>query len=439
MAKKKTDPVPELDLPFIAEGLRSLAVPIESVDPDPANARSHDEANVSAIRGSLRTYGQRKPIVVNRRTNTVEAGNGTLTAARSLGWTHIAVTFVDDDPIVAAGFAIADNRAAELATWDNEALTLLLPQLDRECDELAAMIEAMEAERGTGEPEPGLTDPDAVPEQPAEPVTRTGDIWVMGTHRLMCGDSTDAGSVALLMNGEKVDLIVTDPPYGVDFKRGQFITDPSRPLGATRGVCDELQGDGRKAEDQANFIKAVFEVARPHCRPAASVYMFSATLQPGAHSMLGLTSAGVHVQSQLVWVKNNHVLGIADYHWKHEICWYGWYEGAPHRWFGERNKFTVLEFNRVQATFHPSEKPVDLIGYFIENSSLAGEICFDPFAGSGTAWIAAERIGRRCYGLELDPKFVDATLRRWTEFTGLEAIRESDGAKFSELAGAIHA
>lgn len=231
-------------------------------------------------------------------------------------------------------------------------------------------------------------------------------------HRLLCGDSTKAEDVARVMGGEKADIISTDPPYGVDFKRGQFITDPARPDGRDRGVCDDIAGDHRKGQAQADFIRHVFELAREHCRPAASVYMWSATLVEGSHSMLGLSAAGVHIQSQLVWVKNNHVLGIADYHWKHEVCWYGWYEGASHRWFGERDKFTVLEFNRLQATLHPNEKPVDMLSYLLKNSSLAGEIAYEPFAGSGSQFVAGEQTGRLVAGIEIEPKYVAVILER---------------------------
>lgn len=263
-------------------------------------------------------------------------------------------------------------------------------------------------------------DEDAVPEV-AETTTKLGDVWELGEHRLLCGDSTDAACAARLMGGTKASLVATDPPYGVDFVRGQFISNPSRKFSGD--VLLGIVGDSRKGQNQADFIQQVFEVARDHCLPGASVYMFSASMREGCYSMLGLCDASVHVQSQLIWDKGSMLLGQCDYQWRHEVIWYGWFDNMSHRWFGGRKQTTVLEFNKIAATYHPNEKPVKLVELMINNSSLPGEVVYEPFGGSGTAWIAAEKTGRRCFGMELDPHLCDTIVKRWEQYAGRKAER----------------
>lgn len=257
-----------------------------------------------------------------------------------------------------------------------------------------------------------------------------GDLWTLGEHRLLCGDSTDPKTIKCLMNGQKASLIVTDPPYGVSFVRGQFISDPKRKFGGD--VPLGIIGDERKGQDQADFIRNVFDVSKVACLPSSSIYMFSASMREGVFSMLGLADAGVRLQSQLIWVKNCMVMGQADYQWRHEVVWYGWYADGPHRWFGGRTLTTVLDCRKLSSTYHPNEKPVELVEGMICNSSLPGEICYEPFSGSGTMIVACERTRRTCYAMELDPHFVDVALQRWADYTKQDPTRE-DGVKFSEL------
>jgi DNA modification methylase len=226
---------------------------------------------------------------------------------------------------------------------------------------------------------------------------------------VLCGDSTNADHVARLMDNRTASLVLTDPPYGVGFARGAFITDSSRDYS---GKQNSIKGDTRKGEEQRQFVCEFLVTLAPHVSSAASVYMFSAPLAEGCNSYFGMIDAGIHVQSQLVWNKNNLVLGQADYHWKHEICWYGWYEGSPHHWYGERDKTTVLDFARVQATEHPNEKPVPLLVHLIENSSKSGEIVAEPFGGSGSTIVACESQARSCFTMELDPACVASILER---------------------------
>lgn len=271
-------------------------------------------------------------------------------------------------------------------------------------------------------------------------VCRPGDLWTMGNHRLLCGDSTNYDDMTRLMVSDKASIIVTDPPYGVSYNRAQFCgcsTCTKRREAIKRGdiidVSMTIANDENKERDQQQFIRIAFEIAKDACLSNASVYMFSASMRGGVYSMLGLSDAGVKLQSQLVWAKSSMVMGSADYQWRHEIIWYGWYDnGGGHRWFGGRQQTTVVDCRKLASTDHPNEKPVELIETFLANSSLPGEVVYEPFCGSGTAVIACERSSRKCRAIELSPTFCDMALKRWADYTGADPVRE-DGASFKEL------
>ena len=419
MGKRKSTPDIRADVrPETAPPLR-----LEWLDPgelaeNPANWRRHPGQQLAALTDVISEVGWAGACLFNERTGRLIDGHARRKVALDQGTTKIPVlvgNWTEEqekkilatlDPLAAMAEADAGQLDALLrdVSTGSEALSAMLTELA----EKSGVIPDVATSGGGGD------DFDAAPAEQGPTRVQKGDLWLIdgGKHRLLCGDSTKAADVARLMGGEKADLIHADPPYGVDFKRGQFITDPSRRSSRSRGVGDEIDGDHRKAEDQQEFFRQVFSGLRDQCRAACSVYAWSATLVEGSHSMLGLAAAGIHIQSQLVWVKNNLVLGIADYHWKHEICWYGWFEGSPHRWFGERDKTTVLEFKRVASTEHPNEKPVDLVAHVLTNSSMESELVLDPFLGSGTTIIAAHRTGRRCFGLEIAERYCDVILAR---------------------------
>jgi DNA modification methylase len=244
-----------------------------------------------------------------------------------------------------------------------------------------------------------------------------GDVWQIGAHRLMCGDSTSAEDVARLMGGEKAVLVVADPPYGVDYVRGKYDGTPRK-----SNMPTKILGDNRKGLDQQSFICDTFSIAQAACKGNATIYMWSAPLAEGAHSLFGLLDAGIHVQSQLIWNKSSLVLGRRDYHWKHEICWYGYWNGKERIWNGQRDQTTVIDDKKISASFHPNEKPVSLAVYFINNSSLVGSTIFDPFLGSGTTLVACEQTGRCGYGMEIAEKYCAVTLERLAGM-GLEPAR----------------
>jgi DNA modification methylase len=426
---------------------------LEELHPDPANARLHDEENLDDIRNSLLEFGQVELLVVQKGTGKVIGGNGRLTVMREMGWTEVDIAEVDANDVRAAALAIALNRSAEKAKWDDVVLARTLKALQSENfdigkvgfddDELDAILErAAEAlggpldERPEGHPADEPAPIDQVEALQAKWQVQPGDLWVIPAsragqeHRILCGDSTKAGDVARVLDGEPFALLLTDPPYGVSYLRGQF-------NGCTGGgkVPRTIVGDDRKLEEQRAFVSAVLRTLQPFAAGPAPIYMFSASMVEGCFSMFGMLDAGAHVQSQLVWVKNNFVMGRADHHWKHELCWYGWFEGKNHAWYGGRDKATVLECKRLPATLHPNEKPVVLLEPMLANSSREGDVVLDAFSGSGATLVACETTGRQARVLEIDPKFVALALERATSL-GLEPYRAEAGPGAAEEAPA---
>ena len=306
-------------------GLLALErVPLESLQPDPSNARVHDDRNIEAIAASLQRFGQRKPIVVDA-DGIVRAGNGTVEAARRLGWTHIDIARTTLRGEAAMEFALADNRSAELAEWDLERLATQLGAIGEEgaaalgwdAKELASVMGA----RDLPEDEP--------PPLPPEPITKPGDLIRLGQHRLLCGSSTSKDAMAQLLDGEAISCVVTDPPYNVAYE------------GKTEDRLT-IQNDAMKPEAFAGFLAFAFSRMFEACRAGAPIYVFHAD-STGEVFRREFTAAGFALKQCLVWVKDAFVMGRQDYHWQHEPILYGWKPGAAHRWFGARNKSTVLD------------------------------------------------------------------------------------------------
>lgn len=429
----------------ILEGLRRLALPIADLTPDPANARRHGDRNIEAIKASLRSFGQRKPIVVQKQGMIVRAGNGTLQAAKALGWTEIAAVVVDEDNLTATQFAIADNRTAELAEWDDDALVSLLGQMDPEARDMLGFDEAEMRQllQSNGE----LVQ-DEVPEPPDDPETQAGHLIELGRHRLLCGDSTDRDHVGRLLDGAKPFLMVTDPPYGVEY-------DPKWRNEA--GVSSSNRTGVVENDDRADWRDAwaLF--------PGVVAYVWHAA-RFGSVVADSLEATGMDVRSQIIWNKNRHVLSRGHYHWKHEACFYAyrergstltkdeerrivedvrammmgefeddhepcWYaimRGKAARWIGDRKQSTVWDIPLTddgQKTVHGTQKPIECMGRPIRNHD-APEV-YDPFSGSGTTLIAAEQLGRRCFGMELSPAYCDVIVQRWENLTGGRAKRHA--------------
>jgi DNA modification methylase len=391
-------------------------VEIESLTPDPMNARLHPVRNMDAIRESLILYGQRSPLVVRLEDRKIAAGNGRYQAAKDLGWTRIAVSIRSMTDAEFIGFALADNKSAELARWDFEAVARAR-KLQEELG--GAMVGWSPAEllalRGMLEVPP---DADQLPDQ-VEVISEAGTLWELGGHRLLCGDSADPEAVRRLMGKNRAVLMATDPPYGVDF--GEVKYNPCAKEWAG------IEGDRLQGQDLRNWLAGVFLTWLPHVTQDVAFYTWCASMGEGHRMYEAMLGAGIYVQAQLVWVKNLHTMGQADYHWKHEVAWYGFIKGARHRWFGGRDKYTVWEVKKdpSAAYRHPTQKPVELFTRALDYHTRPGEVCAEPFAGSGSQIIAAEMLRRRCFAMELDPVWVDVAVRRWELFTGKKARRLS--------------
>ena len=307
-------------------------------------------------------------------------------------------------------FRLADNKVGELAEWD-------FSKLDEELANLCEFdMEQFGFEPLEFEEEQTITE-DEIPEvdEQNEPITKSGDIWHLGRHRLMCGDSTNKDTVRVLMANEKADLLLTDPPYNVNYN------------GKTEDK-KTIENDNMNNDDFIEFLIGAFESANEVMRDGAAFYIWHADSE-GFNFRSACLSAGWKVRQCLIWAKNTLVLGRQDYHWKHEPCLYGWKDGAPHYWGNDRAQTTVLEFDRpTQNKEHPTMKPVALFDYQIRNSAKKGNIVLDLFGGSGTTVIACEQNGRTARVMELDPQYCDVIIKRWETLTGEWAVIVNDGS-----------
>jgi DNA modification methylase len=369
---------------------------------------------VEAVARSISEFGFRQPIVVDEQ-GVILVGHTRLAAAKQLGLTEVPVhVAVGLTPEQARGYRIADNQTSALSSWDDDKLVAELLALQQAGFSLDLTgFSADELNRLLEPPAPELLgDPDEVPEPPAVPETRPGDVWLLGKHRLLCGDATKPADVARLLGDTQVDLLLTDPPYSV---------------GYTGKTADALtiENDAMDDESYRAFLKAAFTNAVEQLKPGGSYYVWHADSK-GLLVRLAIADVGLQVRQCLFWSKNSMVLGRQDYQWKHEPCLHGWKDGAAHTWLNDRSQTTVLEFDKpARNGEHPTMKPVALISYLIGNSCPVGGLVFDPFGGSGTTLIAAEQINRRAALIELDPQYVDVIVRRWETLTGRTAERVS--------------
>ncbi|MFM6990340.1 MAG: site-specific DNA-methyltransferase [Rhodoferax sp.] len=400
-------------------------VSVDALIPYARNARTHTDEQVAQIAASIAEFGWTNPILTDGAKGLI-AGHGRLAAARKLGLKEVPVIELGHlTDTQKKAYILADNRIALNAGWDEELLKLELVELQDagvELDLLGFGDEELAALLGGDSEGAGLTDDDAIPETPQEPVSKTGDLWVLGNHRLLCGDSTVLGDVERLMNGQLADMAFTDPPYNVDY--GNSAKDKMR--GKDRRIMNDALGDG--------FYQFLYDACLNLLmvtKGACYVSMSSSELHTLQKAWI---DAGGKWSTFIIWAKNTFTLGRADYQRQYEPILYGWKQGTDHFWCGDRDQSDIWNYNKPRVNdLHPTMKPVELVERAIKNSSKSRDIVLDLFGGSGTTMIACEKTGRHARLMELDPKFVDVIVKRWEEYKGQKAVREDDGAMFSDL------
>ena len=396
--------------------------PIERLKRYEKNPRKNDGV-VDRIVDSITAYGFCVPILA-KSTGDVIDGDLRLKGAHRLKMTEVPVIPCDlwTEAQVKA-FRLMVNRSVSWADWDLDALRLEFAELTAlEFDLTLTGFDSREIDSLTLPINPAE---DEVPSLPETPVTRPGDLWLLGSsdmrqHRVYCGDATKPEDVARLMDGRKADLVVVDFPYNVDYK------------GKTKDSLT-IQNDNMSDAEFYSFLLATYRHLLEHTKPGRGIYVFHADTE-GVNFRRGMVDAGWKLAQCCVWIKNSMVMGRQDYHCQHEPVLYGWKPGAAHRWLADRTQTTVWNFDRpTRSTEHPTIKPVALLSYAITNSSERGEIVLDTFLGSGSTLCASEQIGRICYGSEIDQKYVDVAVLRWQSFTGKQATLGGDGRTFAEV------
>jgi len=385
---------------------------IDTLIPYINNSRKHSDEQVAQIAASIKEFGWTNPILVDG-TNGLIAGHGRLLAARKLGMAKVPVielAHLSENQKKA--LIIADNKLALNSDWDNNLLMIELQELNSEDYDLSVLgfdQDELNALLNPIEPTVGLTDEDAVPDVPDEPKTKPGDIYILGNHRLMCGDSCSITDMEKLSNDRKVDMWLTDPPYNVAYE------------GKTKDALT-IQNDSMSNDGFRQFLRDAYVTADTVMKPGAVFYIWHADSE-GYNFRGAAFDAGWKVRQCLIWKKSTMVMGRQDYHWKHEPCLYGWKEGAGHLWATDRKQTTILEFDKPSRNGeHPTMKPVALFEYQMLNNTKGGDIILDSFGGSGTTLLAAEKNGRIAYVMELDPKYCDVIVKRWEDFTGKKAV-----------------
>jgi len=394
---------------------------IDRLIPYARNPRKNDHA-VDKIASAIREFGFKVPIIAKSNGDVVD-GHLRLKAAQKLGMDTVPVVIADDltDAQVKA-FRISVNRMAEFAEWDDELLRVELDELGElgfDLDLTGFSLDEIEALMPEEIP-PGLTDEDAVPEVQAEPISKLGDVWILGNHRLMCGDSTSVSAFDTLMAGSLADLVFTDPPYGMSYQGGRG-----------KKNFDMIKNDDAQGDDLVRLVRDALATVRACSKEGASSYVCF-PWRTYSEFEAAVTACGMDISACIVWDKKSIGLGHQDYRPQHEFMFYS--KGG--QFYGDRSQSDVWYMSRgnTGAYIHPTQKPVELIERAVGNSSKKGDIVVDCFGGSGSTMIACEKTGRHARLMELDPKYVDVIVRRWEEFTGKQATREADGAVLDQAA-----
>ena len=400
--------------------------PTAKLVPYARNARTHSEEQVAQIAASIVEFGFTNPILAGS-DGVIVAGHGRLAAAQKLGLDTVPVVVLDHlTPTQRRALIIADNRIAENAGWDDAMLRIELQSLQEDGFNLDitgfdadALAEIMAGEETTVD---GNTDEDSVPEISETVISRPGDVWILGNHRLVCGDATQASSYEQLLAGQRVQMIWSDLPYNVNYANSA----KDKLRGKHRPILNDNLGEGFY-----DFVFDALSLMLPHCDGAVYIAMSSSELDT---LQAAFRAAGGKWSTFIIWAKHTFTLGRADYQRQYEPILYGWPEGSSRHWCGDRDQGDVWNIKKpARNDLHPTMKPVELMERSIRNSSRPGDVVLDCFGGSGSTLIAAEKSGRRCFMMELDPKYCDVIVRRWQEFSGGKAISEDGQRVFDEV------
>jgi len=401
--------------------MKITEVAVNKLIPYAKNSRTHSPEQVAQIAASIKEFGFRNPILVDGVG--IIAGHGRLMAAQKLGLDQVpTIDCSDMTESQKKAYIIADNKLALNAGWDNAMLTIELQDLEDEGFDLTLTGFDNKELNALLQPEivEGLTDEDAVPDAPIEPKTKLGDVYILGNHRLMCGDSTSIDAIEKLIDGRPVDMWLTDPPYNVALGMNETPEEAKKRNRRTDGLI--VQNDSMGDKEFRQFLTDCVTAADSVMKAGAVFYIWHADSE-GYNFRGACQDSGWKVRQCLIWKKSSLVMGRQDYHWMHEPCLYGWKEGAAHLWATDRKQTTILEFHKPSRNGqHPTMKPVELFEYQMLNNTKGGDIVLDSFGGSGTTLIAAEKHGRYARIMELDPKYCDVIVKRWEDFTGKKAV-----------------
>lgn len=379
-------------------------VPITKLVPYVNNARTHSPEQINKLRSSLREFGFINPVIIDRDFGVI-AGHGRILAAKEEGIAEAPCVFADHlTEAQKKAYILADNRMAMDAGWDEELLRVEIEALQAEAFDLSLTgfdeKELSELFKDDADVQEDDFDVDAELEKPT--FSKSGDVWTLGRHRLVCGDSTKAETFAILMNGRKANLVVTDPPYNVNYE----------------GTAGKIKNDNLADEKFYQFLLDAFSNIEKVMADDASIYVFHADTE-GLNFRKAFSDAGFYLSGCCIWKKPSLVLGRSPYQWQHEPCLYGWKKSGKHQWYADRKQTTIWEFEKTKKnTDHPTMKPIPLLAYPIQNSSMSNTLVLDPFGGSGSTLIACEQTDRDCYTIELDEKYCDVIVKRYIEQVG---------------------
>ena len=400
-------------------------VPIEKLVPYVNNARTHSPEQINKLRSSLREFGFINPVIIDRDYGVI-AGHGRILAAKEEGIKEIPCVFADHlTEAQKKAYIIADNRMAMDAGWDEELLRVEIEALQAEAFDLSLTgfdeKELADLFQEDSEVEDDDFDVDGELKEPA--VTQMGDVWTLGRHRLVCGDSTKEETYEVLMQGQKANLVLTDPPYNVNYE----------------GAAGKIKNDNMAGDKFYQFLLDAFTNMEKVMANDASIYVFHADTE-GLNFRKAFADAGFYLSGCCIWMKPSLVLGRSPYQWQHEPCLYGWKKKGKHQWYADRKQTTIWSFEKTKKnTDHPTMKPIPLLAYPIKNSTMSNTLVLDPFGGSGSTLIACDQTDRSCFTIELDEKFCDVIVKRYIEQVGsadeVSVLRDGKTYSYAELCG----